>query len=70
MKLSLAIGALSPRISEQVESQGLTLDSQEAAPLQRLHESIVLLHVQGILSDAEKNKASKRLLKKVMRHVT
>ena len=64
-RLSVSFGALSPPIDEQLRQQGLKLDMD---PLLRCHlqrdaDEVTRLRVRCILSEAESDKARKRILR-------
>lgn len=62
-RLSISFGVLSPRIEEQPQGQGLKLDLD---PLPRQHlqqdvDEVARLRVRGVLSEAESDRARKRI---------
>lgn len=62
MGLKLNIGALGPSITEQLAAQGWST-SMPAATLDRYEHAIHLLRLHGLLTDAESDRAFKRLIK-------
>jgi hypothetical protein len=68
---TLYLGALSPRIEEQLRGQSLRLGLK---PIQRHHlqrdaDEISRLLVRGILTSGECDRARKRLCRKIERHL-
>lgn len=64
-RLSVSFGALSPPIDEQLRQQGLKLDMD---PLLRRHlqrdaDEVTRLRVRCILTEAESDKARKRIIR-------
>ena len=62
MSLKLNVGALGPTIAEQVAAQGYRT-SMPAATLDRYEHAIHLLRLHGLLTQAESDKAIRRLIK-------
>lgn len=67
MKLLLEFGAMAPDISQQLAYQGLTAKARAIAHWQKDADAITRLSVRGMLSDSEKSKARRRLLKTILR---
>ena len=63
--LRISFGALSPTIDEQLRDQGFKLDMDplERAHLQRDADEVARLRVRSILTEAESDKARKRIFK-------
>jgi len=61
----ITLSALGPDISEQLKNQGLVQVGESVEMLDRLNDSIILLHIKGCLTDAECERARKRLIKKL-----
>lgn len=66
-QFGLTFGALCPSIAEQLQEQGLTLDSKKATAFQKDMEYIVWLSIRGLLTSTERNRAEKRLFKEITR---
>jgi len=69
--LRINFGAMSPRIEEQLEEQGLGLDLE---PVQRMHlqrdiDEVSRLRVRCVLTEAESDKARKRIFQFIKKHV-
>jgi hypothetical protein len=64
-RLSVNFGALSPPIDEQLREQGLKLDMDPLlrGHLQRDVDEVTRLRVRCILTEAESDKARKRILR-------
>lgn len=62
--MKLCISALGPTIFEQMEQQGLTT-AMGSERLDRVEHAIHLLRIHGYLTEAESDRAFKRLLKDV-----
>jgi hypothetical protein len=60
--VKLTISAIGPTISEQVKAQGCST-GMPADQLDRMEHAIHLLRIKGILTEAESDRAFKRLLK-------
>jgi hypothetical protein len=62
-KLSISFGALSPPIGEQLQEQGLKLDIDplQRQYLQRDADEVARLKVRGVITEAEADRARKRL---------
>lgn len=65
--LTLKFGALSAPIKQQLAEYGYKIsgDKGELAGLEKIRHSIVLLHVAGIITDGEADKAFGRLMKRI-----
>ena len=63
--IHISLGALSPRIDEQLEEQGFKLDMgpSQRAYLQRDADEVTRLRVRCILTEAESNKARWRIIR-------
>jgi len=64
VNVRISFGALSPRIEEQLQEQGLRLDME---PLQRHHlqrdvDEVSRLRVRCVLTESESDKARKRIM--------
>jgi hypothetical protein len=70
VKIAIHFGALTPRIEEQLESQGLKLDMlpSQRQFLQKRVDDVCDLRIAGILTDRESTNARKRLLKIITKH--
>lgn len=65
-RFSLAMGALSDPIEEQLQRQGLTLGSADYAQrVERRATEISNLRIHGLLTEAESDRARKRLIKEI-----
>jgi hypothetical protein len=64
MSIKLNVGALGPTIAEQVAAQGYKT-SMPAATLDRYEHAIHLLRLHGLLTQAESDKALKRLIREM-----
>jgi hypothetical protein len=66
-KIRIAFGALLPPIDEQLRDQGLKLDMNSLfrGLLQRDADEVSRLRVRGILTEAESDKARKRILQTI-----
>ena len=62
MKLKIELGALSPKLSVQLE--GL-LPPEKLAVFDGHATAITRLHIHGLISDAESDRARKRLMRKI-----
>lgn len=67
---SVSFGALSPPIDEQLREQGLKLDMDPLlrGHLQRDADEVTRLRVRCILTEAESDKARKRILQIIKKH--
>lgn len=64
MKVSVTFGGLADPINVQLAAQSLRISDQEAEiRAQRFADSILFLSIQGVLSDSEKARARKRVIK-------
>lgn len=61
----IELGAMAPKISEQLESANLVQTGTDVSILDRLNHSITLAHLHGCLSDSECERARKRLINKI-----
>lgn len=66
-KLSIHLGALAPKIAQQVRRAGRCLDKDAAHLLQKDADAITRLSIRGLLSEGEVDKARRRLVKEVGR---
>ena len=69
-RIGISFGATSPSIDEQLRNQGLKLDIE---PLQRGHlqrdvDEVTRLRVRCILTEAESDKARKRIFRIIKKH--
>ena len=63
---SLSMGALSDPIEVQLQQQGLTLGSADYAQrVERWANEISGLRIHGLLTEAESDRARKRLMKEI-----
>jgi hypothetical protein len=62
--MKLCISALGPTIAEQAKAQGYAIN-MPTERLDRLEHAIHLLRITGMLTEAESDRAFKRLLKDV-----
>ena len=60
----IAFGALADDIEDQLRPQGLTLGSRTSM-IHRAAENISYLAIHGLLTDNEKDRARKRLMKEI-----
>ena len=67
--VELRMGALSPSIAEQLQSQGLGADEGTLAHWQKDADAIVRLAVRGLISPGESSRARKKLVKNVAKLV-
>jgi len=66
MNIKIKIGALAPPITEQLKELNLSDDKiARILPFDFDANAITRLHIRGIITDAEYNNASKRLVKKI-----
>lgn len=67
MKLELHIGALAPKLSEQLESQGLVLKNIDY--YEKVLESRVYLFMGGFMTESENKKVVERVFKEISKKV-
>lgn len=67
--LEIRMGALSPSITEQLESQSLGFDEERAAQFDMCKESIIHLACSGFMNDNERRSVEKKLFKAIEKHV-
>ena len=63
--MQIELGAMAPKISEQMAAMGLEQTGKSVELLDRLAHSITLAMLHGCLTDAECEKARKRLVKQI-----
>ena len=68
-ELKLHFGALAPSIRKQLSDQGFKFRGARISALQEKQTAIIRLYLGGIISDAEKERANKRLFKQIKEHV-
>jgi uncharacterized protein YaaW (UPF0174 family) len=70
-QISLSFGACSPPIEEQLQSQGLrlALSPIERRKLQQHADSVRMLFIDAILSEAETKRAETRIMKIIGKHI-
>lgn len=61
MSAFITFGAMSDPMSKQLEGYGI--DAETVASIQRAHDAIVFLRIQGLITDAAATKAEKRVVK-------
>ena len=68
--IRISAGALSPSIDEQLRDQGFKLDMDplQRAYLQRDADEVTRLRVRCILTEAESDKARKRIFRIIKKH--
>lgn len=66
----ICLGSLCDDPSLQLKKQGINLNERDARVIDRAAESIDYLFVQCLLSEAEKDRARKRLMKEIRKIVT
>ncbi len=70
-RFGLSLGALAPLICEQLREQGLRMDLEPLARqcLQQDADELSRLRVRGILTESESDRARRRLMKEIAKHV-
>jgi hypothetical protein len=63
--MNIEFGALAPRISEQLEQQGLVIDALTVAQLQRFADDTQRLHQGHLITDRERSIIEQRLAKAI-----
>lgn len=66
-KLRISFGALSKPLHEQLSEFDLTEEDLEWE--QKLADAVTLCHIHNIITEAEKNKARRRLMKRLVKKV-
>lgn len=69
VKISVVYGAMCPSISQQLKKQKVLFDKNEVSHYQKDSDAISRLHIRGIMSYSEYDKARKRLNADVMAHI-
>jgi hypothetical protein len=64
MNIEIHFGALAPRLSKQ--DAGAYIKKKTLSHLQRDADALVRLHLRGVLSDSEVEKARRRLMNKIV----
>ena len=67
MNLHIVFGAMAPDIGQQLAYQGLTAKPRAIDQWQKDADAITRLAVRGMLSDAERERVRRRLLKTILR---
>lgn len=67
MKIQIELGALAPDLKDQLSE--LNLPETETIHLQSDMNAISRCHIRGLITDAESDKAYKRLMKKISQTV-
>jgi len=69
--IRILFGAFSPRIEEQLQDQGFKLDMEplQMVLLQRNVDAVTDLRIHCILTEAEADKARKRILQIIKKHL-
>ena len=68
--LGIRIGALSPKLHEQINEQvSFEVTAEEMEFEQRLVDSVVLLQIHSIITFGEQQKVGNRVMKKIMKRV-
>lgn len=69
--LHIAFGAMSPRLEEQLKEQGLRLDLEpvQRGNLQQDIDEVTRLRVRGVLTEAESDRARKRIFQVIKKWV-
>lgn len=65
----LRFGALAPKIKIQLKEQGYSIGTTDAARLQKLADSVVMLKIHGFLSDSASDVVRKKILKAIVKAV-
>lgn len=63
MELKLHLGALAPKLDEQLTKQGLQCKDIEIE--QKAHESMLMLWFHGYVNDSQKEKMTKKLFNNI-----
>ena len=66
-KMTLAFGAISPKIEDQLKDQGLKIEYVDM--YQSLADSIIKLKIHGIITGSMADKANERLFKEIEKEV-
>lgn len=64
---NIIFGALAAPIREQLLNQGLTMTPEKCKLVQSLAESAVRLNIAGVLTDSEKRKVYRRIIRIIAR---
>ena len=68
--LGVQFGAFAPPLGEQLSEQGLAIDdAQVLEKLERGRTSVAYLYIHGFLSEGERERASKRVMKAITQAV-
>jgi hypothetical protein len=61
----IELSALGNNISEQLENMGMEQIGTSVELLDKFNHAITLLHIHGLLTDSDCERARKRLIKKI-----
>lgn len=65
--LQITFGAIAEPVSAQLSAQGVVINAADANRFDRCADAITLLAIHGYLTDAEKTRARKRVMKAITR---
>lgn len=68
-EIKLSFGAVTDRLSEQLDKQGFKYKTQDIVELQLSADAIVRLYIHGIVTGAQFDKLNEKIAKKVGQHV-
>ena len=68
-EFGIRFGAMAPRLSEQIENQGLKYKTEIILGFQKNIDSLLNLRFSGILIDSVYGKLQEKLYKKIVAHV-
>lgn len=69
INVKLAFGAMSPKISEQLDKQGFLYQEEDISHFQKDADAIVRLRVRGLLPEGQIEKCHQKLVKKIGQHI-
>lgn len=67
MNIKLVFGAMADPVADQLDAQGLWLNVADEDRMQHYADAIVRLSLAGIITQAEMDRARKRLAKEILR---
>ncbi len=67
--IEIHFGTTADTISKQLYNQGIHLPEETCCPLQRCADSIIMLHLHGLIPDSVRDSARKKLMNKLVKEL-
>lgn len=69
-QFGLSLGALSPKLADQLQEQGLTMEKHNINHWQRVIDALIRIRFAGLLTDSQYDAAARKMVKKISEDIT